>query len=120
MVRRCADVLGDHGKSLRDALVHMVGVTYKPAVADIRESPALQILSGLVALGARVTYSDPHVPRISSHGVELDHVDDPAATEPDLVLVHTLHPDVDHGWIAAQPIVLDATYRLGIAHCAVP
>jgi UDP-N-acetyl-D-glucosamine dehydrogenase len=121
VVRRCADVLGEQSKALRDASVHVVGVTYKPGVADMRESPALQIISGLAALGARVTYSDPNVPRITLRcGLELDQVDDPAATEADLVLVHTLHPDVDHGWIASRPIVLDATYRLGIAHCAVP
>jgi nucleotide sugar dehydrogenase len=121
VVRRCADVLGEHGKSPRGALVHVVGVTYKPNVTDIRESPALQILSGLAAMGARVAYSDPHVPRLAMRcGLELDHVDDPVATAPDLVLVHTLHPDVDHTWISDQPIVLDATYRLDIPHSAVP
>jgi UDP-N-acetyl-D-glucosamine dehydrogenase len=121
VVRRCIDVLGEHGKAVRDARVHVVGVTYKAGVADIRESPALQILSSLCALGAHVSYSDPHVPRVAlGCGVELRHVGDPAISAPDLVLVHTLHPDVDHGWISTQPIVLDATYRLDVANRAVP
>ncbi|MFE0385179.1 hypothetical protein ACFW1F_14035 [Streptomyces bungoensis] len=37
---------------------------------------------------------------------------EPAAREWDLVLVHTVHPGVDLGWLAGQPLVLDATYRL--------
>jgi nucleotide sugar dehydrogenase len=115
VVRRCADVLGQHGRALRNATVHVVGVTYKAGVADMRESPALQILSSLSALGARVSYSDPHVPRVTLRcGLELDSVDSPAAEAPDLILVHTMHPDVDHSWIAEHPTVLDATYRLGI------
>ncbi|MBE1547968.1 nucleotide sugar dehydrogenase [Mycobacterium sp. OAS707] len=121
VVRRCADVLGQHGKALRTASVHVVGVTYKAGVADLRESPALQILSSLDALGVHVSYSDPYVPRVNlPGGLRFDNVEEPATTAPDLVLVHTLHPDVDHRWLADQPIVLDATYRLGIDHCAVP
>lgn len=33
--------------------------------------------------------------------------------KPDLVLVRTLDPEVDHNWIAVQTIALDATYSLG-------
>lgn len=121
VVRRCAEVLSDHGKVLRGAKVHVVGVTYKAGVADLRESPALLILSGLIAQGAHVSFSDHNVPQIKLRdGQQLSHVEDPAVTEPDLVLVHTLHPDVDHGWISQQPAVLDATYRLDVDHFAVP
>lgn len=121
VVRRCAELLGAHGKALPHSSIHVVGVTYKGGVADVRESPALHILSALATLGARVTYSDPYVPHLALRcGLELDRIDDPEITTPDLVLVHTLHPDVDHGWIAAQAIVLDATYRLGLGNCSVP
>jgi hypothetical protein len=60
----------------------------------------------------------PHL--VLSCGLEIDHVQDPAAAAADLVLVHTLHPDIDHGWVADHPIVLDATYRLDVEHCEVP
>ena len=51
-------------KSLGSARILLVGLAYKPNVADIRESPALKILEILNARGARVSYHDPHVPVI--------------------------------------------------------
>jgi UDP-N-acetyl-D-glucosamine dehydrogenase len=39
-------------------------------------------------------------------------VDAPQRRGWDLVIVHTAHPGQDTSWLAAQPLVLDATYRL--------
>ena len=39
-----------------------MGVSYKPGVGDVRESPALKIISLLKDLGAEVLYHDPHIP----------------------------------------------------------
>lgn len=120
IVRRCAEVLADHGQVVRGSKVHVVGVTYKAGVADLRESPAIQIIHNLRAMGAVVTYSDHNVPRIVMRdGAELTHTHETKLSAPDLILVHTLHPDVDHEWIKDQTAVLDATYRLGF-DCAVP
>ena len=49
-------------------------MAYKRDVADIRESPALDILKHLAALGADVAYSDPHVPRLCYDGFDMASV----------------------------------------------
>jgi UDP-N-acetyl-D-glucosamine dehydrogenase len=105
-------ILGDLGRPLRGARVLMLGVSYKPGVGDVRESPALSIIDMLAAEGAHVSYSDPHVPMLQTRAGHLQHVSEPAQDRWDLVVVHTVHPHRDHGWLAAQPAVLDTTYRL--------
>lgn len=61
VVRRVQDLLNEDGKALRGATVLLLGVTYKPDIADQRESPATPIASQLVDKGASVTFHDPHV-----------------------------------------------------------
>jgi nucleotide sugar dehydrogenase len=112
VVGRLRELLADAGRPIRGAAVHVVGVAYKPGVADVRESPALDIMAECVAAGARVTYTDPYVPIVVlPDGQELRAVS-PADVEADVVLVHTRHPDVSLDWIAHHPLVLDATFRL--------
>src|SRR5262249_17757886 len=52
-------------KSLDGARVHLLGVTYKRDVADMRESPALEIIDLLHERGAAVSYHDPYVPDLA-------------------------------------------------------
>ena len=40
----------------------VLGVAYKPDIADMRESPALKIIELLANAGADVSYHDPYVP----------------------------------------------------------
>ncbi|MEZ5117180.1 MAG: nucleotide sugar dehydrogenase [Candidatus Nanopelagicales bacterium] len=61
VVRRVQDVLNDDGKALRGARVLLLGVTYKPDIADQRESPAKPLAQQLMDKGAHVVYHDPHV-----------------------------------------------------------
>jgi nucleotide sugar dehydrogenase len=62
VVRRCATLLNEHGKSARGARVLLLGVTYKPDLADLQGSPATEIARRLMDLGASVSYHDPYVP----------------------------------------------------------
>jgi UDP-N-acetyl-D-glucosamine dehydrogenase len=112
VVARAAEILSDIGRGTADAKVLVVGVTYKPGVADVRESPALDIISGLERRGAEVSYFDPYVPEIRLHdGRRLASVAEPSSEGVDLVLLHTAHPDQDLSWISATTTVLDATYN---------
>ena len=52
-------MLAENGCSTRGARILVMGVTYKPGVADIRESPAIEIIDELAAAGAQVTFTDP-------------------------------------------------------------
>jgi UDP-N-acetyl-D-mannosaminuronate dehydrogenase len=90
----------------------VVGVTYKPDVADIRESPALEIIDELAAAGAQVAFCDPWVESLDTrHAGRLIGQQDPGKDAWDLVLIHTRHADVDHDWLASHPTVLDTTHR---------
>ena len=79
----------------------MLGAAYKKDTDDSRESPALEILSALLAKGADVRYCDPHLPvlpRVRRHALELSSVALDAATvaHADAVLLVTDHSDFDY------------------------
>ncbi|WP_129840933.1 nucleotide sugar dehydrogenase [Streptomyces sp. RFCAC02] len=120
VAERALGLLAERGVPRHDARVLVVGVAYKPGVADVRESPAVEILAALSAAGVRVAYTDPLIPALTAGGRVLRHLDpwapagDPEDTGPawDLVVVHTAHPGQDLTWLDERTPVLDATYRL--------
>ena len=61
----------NHGKqrSLKGSQVLVLGVAYKPGIADVRESPALKLIELLQAAGAEISYHDPHVPELPDLGL---------------------------------------------------
>jgi UDP-N-acetyl-D-glucosamine dehydrogenase len=61
-------VAKDNGGSLKGKKVLVVGVAYKPNVADTRETPAELLIDALKELGAVVSWNDPVVG--SWHGKE--------------------------------------------------
>jgi UDP-N-acetyl-D-glucosamine dehydrogenase len=68
VVAKVADALNEAGRSVRGSKVLVLGVTYKPNVGDIRESPALDIIELLGHKGAEVAYSDPFVKQLNVGG----------------------------------------------------
>jgi UDP-N-acetyl-D-glucosamine dehydrogenase len=77
VVQRVQSLLNDDARALRGSRVLLLGVTYKPDIADVRESPAFAVARLLRHEGALVTYHDPLVPEW--------HVDgDVLTAEPDL------------------------------------
>jgi UDP-N-acetyl-D-glucosamine dehydrogenase len=50
--------------SIDGARILLVGVSYKPNVEDIRETPAFTLIELLEAAGGEVAYYDPYVPEI--------------------------------------------------------
>ena len=120
---RAHEILVELGLRLTDARILVVGVSYKPGVADTREAPAVEILTRLRAEGAHADYHDPLVPELTLDGELLHSVDpDPrrdaggfGPEDYDLTILATVHPGPDHehdyGWLARCPAVLDCTYR---------
>lgn len=109
---KAREALAARGLATAGARVLILGVAYKPGVADLRESPALEIMDLLTAWGAAVEYTDALVPRLDRHGVVRHSVGVPGALEWDLVVVHTVHPGTDLDWLDTGPSVLDVTHRL--------
>jgi UDP-N-acetyl-D-glucosamine dehydrogenase len=100
-VRKVAEALNGQGKAVRGAIVLVLGVAYKRDIDDIRESPALDIIRLLEGQGARVSYSDPHVPVFAEDGHEFRSValDSKTVAAADCVMIVTDHTAVDYHMI---------------------
>ena len=68
VVERAAATLNRLGRSVNGASVLLLGVTYKPNIADQRGAPAQGIARALRAMGAELAYHDPYVPDWSVDG----------------------------------------------------
>ena len=106
-VMRVDRALNAIGKPVNGSRVALLGVAYKAGVGDVRESPALKIISLLGALGAEIVYHDAYVPELpdqSLRSVPLDEALDGA----DVAVIVTAHPDVDHAAVATRvPALVD-------------
>src|SRR5438874_250211 len=82
-------------RAMKGAKILVLGVAYKPDIADMRESPAVKLISLLSNAGADVAYHDPHVPSFSEHGLQMSSVPyEPTAY--DCVVVATDHHSIDY------------------------
>jgi len=99
------------GKSLVNARVLLVGVTYKPDIADVRESAALRVFETAYSAGARVTYHDPLMPLVRlDNGEVVASIDlnEDVVSSFDAVVLLTPHTSIDYDRIIARArLVLD-------------
>ena len=106
-VAKVERVLNDAGKAVKGSRVSLFGVSYKPGVGDLRQSPALKIRALLEALGADLAYHDPYVaalPDSDLRGIGFEE----ALDRCDLAVIVTAHPGVDHDAISERaPLALD-------------
>ena len=111
--------LNSDEKSVKGSHVHIVGVSYKADVGDLRESPALKLVELLRDEGAGVSYHDPHVSELPDHG--LSSVDlDGSVGKADCVAIVTAHSGIDYAKLAEKAqLVVDfrnATGKNGSAN----
>lgn len=99
---KVADALNEAGKPVKGSRVLLLGVTYKPGVSDLRESPALDIIRLLQARGAVVTYHDPYVPTLRYEELQMTSMElsEPLLRSVDCVIIATHHPSYDWEWLA--------------------
>ncbi|MGW4030157.1 nucleotide sugar dehydrogenase [Streptomyces sp. NPDC004838] len=108
VIQRCATLLNEHGKSARGARVLLLGITYKPDIADLQGSPATEIARRLMDLGAAVSYHDPHVPDWRVHGLPVPRADSlyEAASGADLTVLLQHHRTYDLQGLAVKAQLL--------------
>jgi UDP-N-acetyl-D-glucosamine dehydrogenase len=97
----------NHGaeKAMKGSKILILGVAYKPDIADMRESPALKLISLLNNAGSHVSYHDPHVPRFEEHGLAMSSV--PLEPEGyDCVVIVTDHRSIDYAEIVDRSAVV--------------
>ncbi len=92
-MQKIARALNSQGRALKGTRVLVLGVTYKPDVDDLRESPALKLIELLDANGAEVSYHDPYVAELPEHGLRVAPLDPAAA---DCVAIVTAHSEIDY------------------------
>ena len=103
-------VAADNGGSLNGKSVQVVGVAYKPNVADVRETPAELVIEELKKAGATVTWSDDLV------ASWMGESSTPLGGS-DIVVVVTLHSMTDAAAVLkSAPYVFDTTGKVKGAH----
>jgi UDP-N-acetyl-D-glucosamine dehydrogenase len=115
VVERVGDALNGVSKALRGSRIHLFGIAYKADIDDMRESPALDVAKLLQGKGATVTYSDPYVPRVEEHGLELTAigVDEAFAHGFDCAVITTSHKAFDYARIVKDsPLIVDTRNAL--------
>ena len=116
IVKKVQDALNTNEKSLKGSKILILGVTYKPDIDDIRESPALDVIGLLQNQGAEVTYHDPYIPHISDSPIEMERVENltEEVRSVDCVVIITNHSSYDYGEILENAqCILDARNAIG-------
>jgi UDP-N-acetyl-D-glucosamine dehydrogenase len=124
VIERLTLALNDLGKPVKGSKVCVLGAAYKRDVDDPRESPSFELMELLLARGAVLTYSDPHVPKLPSmRGRRLPAMESHLLTPEflaslDCVLIATDHSAFNYEEIVARvPLVVDtrnATRRVTV------
>ena len=106
VVRKIADALNTRKKPVNGSRILVAGVTYKRDIDDVRESPALDVIGGLLKQGAIVSYSDPHVRQlddahrpVGGSVPSVEHLDASTLREFDCVAILTDHSAFDYAAI---------------------
>ncbi len=108
VLRLATIALNRRRKAVNGSRVLVVGVAYKPDIDDVRESPALDIMTQLQELGAEVHWYDPQVPELMDMPgiIKLDAWDLDALRGFDAAVIVTPHRGVDHGLLLEADIAV--------------
>ncbi len=104
VVARLGELLNTRGKALSRSKVLMIGMAYKPDIADHRESPARDVLLLLEKTGAAADYYDPYVAETDLEGEPRRSRKDALKKikEYDCVLIVTPHSCIDYADIVKR------------------
>jgi UDP-N-acetyl-D-glucosamine dehydrogenase len=111
VVGKVALALNEGSRAIKGSRILVLGLAYKKNVDDVRESPAAEVMELLRERGARLDYSDPHVPRfprMREHRFELESVplDEKSVASYDCVVLVTDHDAFDYGLIGRHARLL--------------
>ncbi len=110
VVERVTEAMNRVRKPLNGSRILLLGMSYKPDVDDVRESPAFDIAQLLMQRGADIEYHDPYVPQVRLEDQTLESQDLSAdlLASVDAVVITTDHSSVDYGFVTQHAsIVVD-------------
>jgi UDP-N-acetyl-D-mannosaminuronic acid dehydrogenase len=102
---RVAEQLNAALSGLAGKTVAALGLTYKPDVDDLRESPAVAVVRRLVEAGATVRTFEPNAPRAEVDGAQAVDSLEAALDDADAVILlvdHRGFGDLDPAWAAGR------------------
>lgn len=110
VVGKIQDCLNQFGKPLKNSRILVLGLAYKSDVADMRESPSLELMRLLEEKGAVVDYNDPFIDTIPSNREHPEFIGKKSCSVSssfDCILLSTAHSSYDAEKIlsAKVPIV---------------
>lgn len=114
VIARVTQALNERKQALKGSKVLVLGLAYKKDIDDLRESPSIVLIEMLRALGAKVDYNDPHIPRTPrqrEHDLRMRSVPLSATrlAAYDCVLIATDHAVYDYDWIVKHArLVVDS------------
>lgn len=97
VVSLCAAALNERKASIRGARIGIIGVAFKPGVADARNSPAAGIMAQLADEGAALVYHDPFISQFrdaAGRSYESGSLESVVGGS-DLLVVVTAHRSID-------------------------
>ena len=115
--RKIVGALNDRQRAVHGSRILALGVTYKPNIDDMRESPAVQVMELLRDAGAVLDYSDPHVPvfpAMREHHFDMKSVDltPESVAAYDCVVVLTDHEAFDFALVVEHArLIVDSRGR---------
>ena len=113
---RVDSILGGIKKSMSKSNILVIGVAYKKDVKDLRESPAIEIISILQKRRAKVSFYDPYFPYLKIDGINLKRsgIDKRALKKYDCAVLVTDHSNVDYKYLAKHmKLILDTRNAFG-------
>ncbi len=119
VVQITAGALNDKRKAVKGAKVLVSGVAYKKDVSDVRESPAIDVIEGLLKRGALVSYLDPWVPSFKEHGHVFEGVKPESSFAGyDAVVIVTDHKSIDYARMVKEADLVVDTRNATRSHAA--
>lgn len=116
VVTKTQDALNDRKKPINGSKILVLGVSYKPDIDDLRESPALDVMGLLMKKGAEVSYHDPFISHLDHDNWSMDSVKDLSAalSDADCVVIVTNHSKYDYDLILKKSkLIVDTRNALG-------
>jgi len=117
VVSKISEALNSRGKTLQQARVLILGVSFKPDVDDARNAPAQRVIELLLSGGAEVSYNDPRIERFTvgkdvfypeEQTLSSTPLTDELLQNQDCVVIVAGHRSYDYQWIVDRaPVIVD-------------
>lgn len=118
VLSKISEALNSRGRTLQQARILILGVSFKPNVDDARNAPAQRIIELLLSSGAEVSYNDPYIGRFTvgkdafyseEQILTSTSLTDELLQSQDCVVIVAGHRDYDYAWIVDRaPVIVDS------------